>query len=104
MTAIQLNKYMILSAKITTHVNSHYWANFPTHQPHLLLLLIIARMTLNYYAVRGDLDWPPTYFPRCYPWFLQKINQSTNGPTVTSKTVAMPNPKMCAAITCGNYA
>ena len=62
-TIVQENKYVILSAKIAMHVNSHYLANFLTYQSHLLLPLTLVRMTLNNYVMRGDLDWPLTYFP-----------------------------------------
>ena len=90
-TIIRLNKYVILSTKIATHVNSHYLPNFPTHQSHLLLPLILARAMSNDYVVRGDLDWPPIYFPRCYPRYLQKINQSTNGLIGTFKPYHLIN-------------
>ena len=97
-TVIQLNKYVILSTKIVTDVDSHYLANFPTHLSHLLLPLIPARMMSNDYVVRGNLDWPPTYFPRCYPQYLQKINQSVNGPIGTFKPyhlINRRNGEMC---------
>ena len=90
-TIIQLNKYMILSVKIVMHVDSHYLANFPTHQSHLPLLLIPARMMSNDYVVKGDLDWLPIYFPRRYPRYLQKINQSANGHIGISKPYHLIN-------------
>ena len=35
------------------HVDSHYLANFPTHQSHCLPPLKPARMMLNNYVMRG---------------------------------------------------
>ena len=48
---------------------------------------------LNDYVMRGDLDWPPIYFPRCYPRYLQKTNLSANGLIGISKSYLLVNRK-----------